>query len=79
MPKLMTSNPEVRVSLRRWPLLDRSSGYRWVAPGCVQRDHHDFWREFRQVVKQAKLEALIVGEIGMRQVTGCGEISLTQS
>lgn len=64
MPKLMTSNPEVRKYLldvgRYW--IEAADIDGWRLDVCNEIDH-DFWREFRQVVKQAKPEALIVGEI----------------
>ncbi len=64
MPKLRTSNPEVREYLLRvaeyWITECDIDGWRLdVAPEV----DHAFWREFRKVVKAAKPDAYIVGEI----------------
>lgn len=64
MPKLMTNNPEVRAYLldvaRYWIEEADIDGWRLDVANEID---HDFWREFRRVVKQAKPDALIVGEI----------------
>lgn len=64
MPKLRTSNPEVRAYLlkvaRYWIEEVGIDGWRLDVANEVD---HDFWREFRRVVKEANPEALIIGEI----------------
>ncbi|NLM38640.1 MAG: alpha-glycosidase [Firmicutes bacterium] len=64
MPKLMTNNPEVRAYLldvaKYWIEEADIDGWRLDVANEID---HDFWREFRRVVKQAKPDALIVGEI----------------
>ncbi|KGG80380.1 cyclomaltodextrinase [Caloranaerobacter azorensis H53214] len=64
MPKLNTSNPEVREYLlkvaRYWIEEADIDGWRLDVSDEVS---HDFWREFRKVVKEAKKDAYIVGEL----------------
>ncbi|WP_028986423.1 glycoside hydrolase family 13 protein [Thermicanus aegyptius] len=64
MPKLKTSNPEVRDYLlkvaRYWIEEAGIDGWRLDVANEVD---HDFWREFRKAVKEANPEALIIGEI----------------
>lgn len=64
MPKLRTGNPEVRRYLldvaRYWIETCDIDGWRIDVANEVD---HEFWRHFRQVVKAAKPDAYIVGEI----------------
>jgi glycosidase len=64
MPKLNTSNPEVREYLfnvvRYWMKEVDIDGWRLDVANEID---HDFWREFRKVVKGIKKDAYIVGEI----------------
>ncbi len=64
MPKLNTANPEVREYLLKvadyWIRECDIDGWRLDVANEVT---HDFWREFRRVVKAAKPDAYIVGEI----------------
>ena len=64
MPKLNTANPEVKEYLldvaRYW--IEEVNIDGWRLDVANEIDHH-FWREFRQVVKNAKEDAYIVGEI----------------
>ncbi len=64
MPKLRTSNPEVRKYLldiaKYWIVEAGIDGWRLDVSNEVD---HSFWREFREVVKAANPEALIIGEI----------------
>ncbi|WP_106767731.1 alpha-glycosidase [Paenibacillus faecalis] len=64
MPKLNTSNPEVKQYLldvaKYWIEEVKLDGWRLDVANEI--DHH-FWRDFRKVVKNANPEAFIVGEI----------------
>lgn len=64
MPKLRTENPEVRAYLldvaRYW--IERCDIDGWRIDVANEVDH-EFWREFRRVVKAAKPDAYVVGEI----------------
>lgn len=64
MPKLNTENPEVKQYLldvaRYWIEEVGIDGWRLDVANEVD---HQFWREFRQVVKSAKPDAYILGEI----------------
>ncbi|QST02787.1 alpha-glycosidase (plasmid) [Pontibacillus sp. ALD_SL1] len=64
MPKLRTSNPEVRDYLlevaRYWIETCDIDGWRLDVANEVD---HAFWRDFRRVVKGAKPDAYILGEI----------------
>ncbi|KXG44401.1 glycoside hydrolase family 13 protein [Tepidibacillus decaturensis] len=64
MPKLKTSNPEVKEYLlnvaRYWIEEAGIDGWRLDVANEVD---HDFWRAFRKVVREANPEALIIGEI----------------
>jgi cyclomaltodextrinase len=64
MPKLNTENPEVKEYLldvaRYWVEEIGIDGWRLDVANEVD---HQFWREFRQVVKKANPEAYILGEI----------------
>lgn len=64
MPKLRTSNPDVKKYLlnvaQYWMEEVEIDGWRLDVSNEVD---HDFWREFRKVVKKLNPDALIVGEI----------------
>lgn len=64
MPKLNTENPEVKAYLlkvaRYWIEEFDIDGWRLDVANEVD---HQFWREFRQVVKSVKPDAYILGEI----------------
>jgi cyclomaltodextrinase len=64
MPKLNTENPEVKAYLLHvaeyWITEVGIDGWRLDVANEVD---HQFWREFRQVVKKAKPDAYILGEI----------------
>lgn len=64
MPKFNTANPEVKQYLlgvaEYWIREIKLDGWRLDVANEV--DHH-FWRDFRQVVKQANPEAYIIGEV----------------
>ncbi|SEN06222.1 alpha-glycosidase [Lihuaxuella thermophila] len=64
MPKLRTEHPEVREYLlqivRFWMTETGIDGWRLDVANEVD---HQFWRDFRKVVKEINPEALIVGEI----------------
>ena len=63
MPKLNTSNPEVRDYIfgviRKWMSLG-IDGWRLDVADEVS---HDFWKAFRKVVKSINKDALIIGEV----------------
>lgn len=63
MPKLNTSNPEVREYIfgviRKWMSLG-IDGWRLDVADEVS---HDFWKAFRKVVKSINKDALIIGEV----------------
>lgn len=63
MPKLNTSNPEVREYIfnviRKWMALG-IDGWRLDVADEVS---HDFWKAFRKVVKSINKDALIIGEV----------------
>ncbi|GIV95799.1 MAG: alpha-amylase [Herpetosiphonaceae bacterium] len=64
LPKFNTDNPEVRrflLSIARYWIEQGADGWRLDVPNEIA--DHNFWREFRQVVKEANPEAYIVGEI----------------
>lgn len=74
MPKLNTENPECRAYLldvaRHWVEEFDIDGWRLDVANEVD---HDFWRDFRRVVKTAKPDCYILGEIwheGMAWVRG---------
>ncbi len=64
MPKLRTSNPEVKEYLlniaRYWIEEADIDGWRLDVSNEID---HDFWRAFRKVVKRANPDTLIIGEI----------------
>ncbi|MBU9712799.1 alpha amylase N-terminal ig-like domain-containing protein [Evansella tamaricis] len=64
MPKLNTEHPEVKAYLlevaRYWIEDIGADGWRLDVANEVD---HQFWREFRQVVKKANPEAYILGEV----------------
>lgn len=64
MPKLRTENPEVKQYLLQvaeyWVKEVGIDGWRLDVANEVD---HAFWREFREVVKTANPEALIIGEV----------------
>ncbi|RDW15608.1 glycoside hydrolase family 13 protein [Oceanobacillus chungangensis] len=64
MPKLNTENPEVKAYLlnvaKYWIEEFDIDGWRLDVANEVD---HNFWREFRKAVKQAKSDAYILGEI----------------
>ncbi|MEC0368360.1 alpha-glycosidase [Paenibacillus chibensis] len=64
MPKLNTDNPEVKEYLLKaaayWIEEADIDGWRLDVANEVD---HEFWREFRRVVKKAKPDAYILGEI----------------
>ena len=64
MPKLNTENPEVKEYLLKaaeyWIKETGIDGWRLDVANEVS---HQFWREFRQVVKKAKPDAYILGEV----------------
>lgn len=64
MPKLNTENPEVKAYLLKvakyW--IEEIGIDGWRLDVANEVDHH-FWREFRQVVKQANPDAYLLGEI----------------
>jgi len=64
MPKLRTENPEVREYLlqvaKYWVEEIGIDGWRLDVANEVD---HDFWREFRKVVRKANPDALIIGEV----------------
>ena len=63
MPKLNTSNPEVREYIfnviRKW----MSFGIDGWRLDVADEVSHNFWREFRKVVKKENKDALIIGEV----------------
>jgi neopullulanase len=64
LPEFNTDNPEVRdfiFDVARYWLEQGIDGWRLDVPACIDDDV--FWREFRQVVKDANSDAYIVGEI----------------
>lgn len=64
MPKLNTENPEVKEYLLKaaeyWIKETGIDGWRL---DVANETGHQFWREFRQVVKKAKPDAYILGEV----------------
>lgn len=63
LPKLMTQNPEVRQHLfdaTRWWMKLGIDGWRLDVPNEIA---HDFWIEWRRIVKGENPQAYIVGEI----------------
>ena len=64
LPKLNIDNPDVRAFIldvaRHWVEVG-IDGWRLDVPNEIK--DHEFWREFRRVVKQANPSAYIVGEI----------------
>ncbi|WP_139491438.1 alpha-glycosidase [Brevibacillus dissolubilis] len=64
MPKFNTQHPEVKEALldvaRYWIEEADIDGWRLDVANEVD---HEFWRDFRKVVKSAKPDALIIGEI----------------
>lgn len=64
LPKFNTGTPEVRnylFSVARYWLEQGADGWRLDVPNEIDDD--TFWREFRRIVKEAKPDAYIVGEI----------------
>jgi glycosidase len=64
LPKFNTEHPPVRrflLDVARYWIEQGADGWRLDVPNEI--DDHDFWREFRHVVKTANPEAYIVGEI----------------
>lgn len=64
LPKLNTDHPPTRrylLDIARYWMEQGADGWRLDVPNEI--DDHAFWREFRQVVKQANPDAYIVGEI----------------
>ncbi len=64
LPKLNTSNPEVRryiMGVARYWIERGIDGWRLDVPNEIDDD--DFWAEFRHVVKKANRDAYILGEI----------------
>lgn len=63
MPKLNTENPEVKEYLlsatRYWTSEFDIDGWRLDVSDEID---HDFWREFRKVVKEINKDAIIIGE-----------------
>lgn len=70
MPKFNTANPEVKEYLlgvaEYWIREIKLDGWRLDVANEV--DHH-FWRDFRQVVKNANPEAYIIGEVWSDSLT----------
>lgn len=64
MPRLNTGNAEVRSLLlqvgEHWIKVADIDGWRLDMPWELS---HDFWRSFRKVVKEAKAEAFLLGEL----------------
>ncbi|WP_182201435.1 alpha-glycosidase [Paraliobacillus salinarum] len=64
MPKLNTTNPEVKAYLldvaRYWIEEFNIDGWRLDVANEID---HNFWRDFRKVVKESKPDAYILGEI----------------
>lgn len=64
LPKFNTDHPPVRrylLQVARYWIEQGADGWRLDVPNEIA--DHGFWREFRQVVKQANPDAYIVGEI----------------
>lgn len=64
LPKFNTDNQAVRkylLDVARYWIEQGADGWRLDVPNEI--DDHDFWREFRAVVKAANPDAYIVGEI----------------
>jgi glycosidase len=64
LPKFNTDHPPVRrylLDVARYWIEQGADGWRLDVPNEIA--DHEFWREFRQTVKQANPEAYIVGEI----------------
>jgi glycosidase len=64
LPKFNTAHPPVRrylLNVARYWIAQGADGWRLDVPNEI--DDHQFWREFRQVVKDANPDAYIVGEI----------------
>ncbi len=64
LPKFNTDHPPVRrylLGIARYWLEQGADGWRLDVPNEIA--DHDFWREFRQVVKQTNPHAYITGEI----------------
>lgn len=64
MPRLVTSNPDVRKYLIDVAVywIKEADIDGWRLDTATEIDH-DFWRDFRKAVKAAKPEALIMGEV----------------
>jgi len=64
MPRLMTSNPEVKKYMIDVAVywIKEADIDGWRLDTATEIDH-DFWRDFRKAVKAAKPEALIIGEV----------------
>lgn len=64
LPKFNTDHPAVRqylLDVARYWIEQGADGWRLDVPNEI--DDHDFWREFRHVVKSVNPDAYIVGEI----------------
>ncbi|MCU0491550.1 MAG: alpha-amylase family glycosyl hydrolase [Chloroflexaceae bacterium] len=64
LPKFNTNHPPVRqflLNVARYWIEQGADGWRLDVPNEI--NDHDFWREFRRVVKTANPDAYIVGEI----------------
>jgi neopullulanase len=69
LPKFNTDNPEVRrfiFDVAQYWIDFGIDGWRLDVPKEIDDD--EFWREFRQVVKEANPEAYIVGEIWVDEI-----------
>ena len=69
LPKFNTDNPEVRrfiFDVAKYWIDFGIDGWRLDVPGEIDDD--EFWREFRQIVKDANPEAYIVGEIWVDEI-----------
>ena len=63
MPKLNTSNPEVREYIFKVAKKYLDFGIDGWRLDVADEISHDFWKEFRKVVKSINKEALIIGEV----------------
>ena len=63
MPKLNTSNPEVREYIFKVARKYLELGIDGWRLDVADEISHDFWKEFRKVVKDINKDALIIGEV----------------
>lgn len=63
MPKLNTSNPEVREYIFKVARKYLELGIDGWRLDVADEISHDFWKEFRKVVKSINKDALIIGEV----------------